>query len=84
LGIGLQDLIQHFVHLVAVAGGRLVQDVPPEVCLTDTQCKIKLLRVYSVGSTEGDAVTTSLRACALLWLGVLPFLRFSSPLGFGS
>ena len=28
---GLQDLIQYLVHLVSVAGGRLVQDVPLEV-----------------------------------------------------
>ncbi|MCS3675821.1 hypothetical protein GGP66_003271 [Salinibacter ruber] len=31
---GFQDLVEHLVHLVSVVGGRLVQDVPPEVRLT--------------------------------------------------
>lgn len=31
---GLQDLLQHLVHLVAVVGGHLVEDVSPEVRLT--------------------------------------------------
>jgi hypothetical protein len=84
LRVGLKNLIEQLACSVAIAGRRFVQNIPPEVGLADTQCKIKLLRVYSVGITEGDAVTTSLRACALLWLGVLPFSICSSSLRFGS
>jgi hypothetical protein len=31
---GFQNLVEHLVHLISVIGGRLVQDIPPEVRLT--------------------------------------------------
>jgi hypothetical protein len=85
LGRGcLEDPVEQLVHPVFPRGRRPIEHVAAEVGLADTQCKIKLLVVRCVSFNPGGAVTTSLRAYALLWRGRLPFSICSSSLRFGS